>query len=450
MTKPRTIRRLFIANRGEIAVRIIHTCERLGIESILGASDADLHSTAARLADRTICIGPAAATASYLNIPAIMDAARASEADAIHPGYGFLSENAALARACRKAGIVFIGPTEEHLTAVGDKLEAREHAVAAGIPVIPGGSIASMSEAQSLAQQLSYPVLIKAVGGGGGRGMKQVHEASQLLASLELAGAEANSAFGDARVYLERFIACGRHVEVQLLGDGERVIHLGTRDCSVQRRHQKLIEEAPAPDLSDSLRDAIHEAAVRFGMRLRYRGAGTVEFLVDRAHEEFYFLEVNPRIQVEHPVTEVVSRADIVAEQIAIAEQRPLTLRQADIRIQGHAMECRINAENVSRDFCPSPGTVSVAAFPVGEHIRVDTHIEPGVDVPPFYDSLLAKIIAYGDDRAACREQMQAALGDCRIEGVHTNLALHAALIRHPEFVRGGVDTSFLERAALT
>jgi acetyl-CoA carboxylase, biotin carboxylase subunit len=450
MTGFRPIRRLFIANRGEIAVRIIHTCERLGVESILGASDADLQSTAARLADRTRCIGPAPATASYLNIAAIMDAARAAKVDAIHPGYGFLAENAAFARACRKAGIVFVGPTEEHLAAVGDKLEARQNALAAGIPIVPGGSIASIAEAQSLAQQLGYPVLIKAVGGGGGRGMKQVHEPSQLPASFELAVAEATSAFGDARVYLERFIAGTRHVEVQLLGDGERVIHLGTRDCSVQRRHQKLIEEAPAPDLSDPLRGAIHEAAVRFAMRLRYRSAGTVEFLVDRAREEFYFLEMNPRIQVEHPVTEVVSGTDIVAEQIAIAEQHPLTLRQPDIRIQGHAMECRINAENVSRNFCPSPGRVSVAAFPVGEHIRVDTHVEPGVDVPPFYDSLLAKIITHGNDRAACLERMEAALGNCRIEGVHTNLALHAALIQHPEFVRGGVDTSFLARAALT
>ena len=448
MTRSHAIRRLFIANRGEIAVRIIRTCQRLGIESILGASAADLRSTAARLADRTTCIGPAPSTASYLNIGAVIDAARAAEADAMHPGYGFLSENAALARACREAGIVFIGPTEEHLAAIGDKLEARRHAAAAGIPIAPGSSIASIAEAQSLAEQIGYPVLIKAVGGGGGRGMKQVHESSQLPALLQLAVAEADSAFGDARVYLERFIARARHVEVQLLGDGERVIHLGTRDCSIQRRYQKLIEEAPAPDLSDSLRAAIHEAAVRFGAGLRYRGAGTVEFLVDRAREEFYFLEMNARIQVEHPVTEMVSGMDIVAAQIAIAE-RPLKLRQEDISIQGHSIECRINAEDVARDFRPSPGKVSVAAFPAGEHIRVDTHIESGSDVPPFYDSLLAKIIAHGDDRGACLEQMKAALGNCRIEGVDTNLALHAALIEHPDFVRGGVDTSFLAGTTL-
>jgi acetyl-CoA carboxylase biotin carboxylase subunit len=442
----RPIRRLFIANRGEIAVRIIHTCKRLGIESVLGASDADLQSTAARLADRTTCIGPAPATASYLNLGAIMDAARASAADAIHPGYGFLSENAAFARACHDAGIAFIGPTEEHLVAVGDKLQARRHALAAGIPVLPGGPIASIAEARSLAEQMSYPVLIKAVGGGGGRGMKQVHEATQLPASLELAIAEASAAFGDARVYLERFVARARHVEVQLLGDGARVIHLGTRDCSVQRRHQKLIEEAPAPDLPDSLRAAIHEAAVSFAMRLRYRGAGTVEFLVDAAREEFWFLEMNARIQVEHPVTEVVTGTDIVAEQIAIAEQRPLALQQSDIHIQGHGIECRINAEDVSRDFCPSPGRIRIAAFPAGDHVRVDTHVEAGCDVPPFYDSLLAKIIAHGADRTACGERMKAALGNCSIEGIHTNLGLHAALIQHPEFVRGGVDTSFLAR----
>jgi acetyl-CoA carboxylase, biotin carboxylase subunit len=287
-------------------------------------------------------------------------------------------------------------------------------------------------------------VLIKAVGGGGGRGMKQVQQRSQMSEALELAMAEANTAFGDARVYLERFVASGRHVEVQLLGDGERIIHLGTRDCSIQRRYQKLVEEAPAPGLSNELRDAIHEAAVTFGRHLHYRGAGTVEFLVDRGREAFYFLEMNARIQVEHPVTESVTGLDLVAEQIAVAQGQPLRLSQEDVAIKGHAIECRINAEDSSRDFRPSPGIITTAVFPAGIDVRVDTHIETGSRVPPFYDSLLAKIIVSGTDRPAALKAMESALMNCRIEGVHTNLALHAALMADPIFCAGGVDTSFL------
>jgi acetyl-CoA carboxylase biotin carboxylase subunit len=441
-----TIRRVLIANRGEIAVRVLRTCRRLGIESVLAASEADLHSTAAKLADWTVCIGPARSASSYLDVAAVMGAAVRSAADAIHPGYGFLSENAALARACREARIIFIGPTEEQLAAVGDKLEARRHALAAGLPVVPGGSVSTPDEAASLAHQIGWPVLIKAVGGGGGRGMKQVHDPSQLPAALELAMAEANTAFGDPRVYLERFVASGRHVEVQLLGDGSEVVHLWDRDCSIQRRYQKLVEEAPAPDLPPRLRSAMHAAAVAYGRRLHYRGAGTVEFLVDRAREEFYFLEMNARIQVEHPVTEAVTGLDLVAEQIAVAQGQQLRIRQEEVRISGHAVECRLNAEDSAHDFRPSPGTVTHALLPAGEGIRVDTHIEAGSAVPPYYDSLLAKIIAHGPDRAACLARLRAALVNCRIEGVHTNLALHSAIAASDEFATGGVDTGFLAR----
>jgi acetyl-CoA carboxylase biotin carboxylase subunit len=442
------IRRLLIANRGEIAVRVIRTCQRLGIETVLAASEADLDSVPARIADRTICIGPAASAASYLNAPAIVSAAVESGAQAIHPGYGFLSENAVLARRCREAGIVFIGPTEDQLKAVGDKLEARRHAIAAGLPVVPGGPVSSAEEARARAEEIGWPLLIKAVGGGGGRGMKQVHEPAGLAETLELAMAEANTAFGDARVYVERFVASGRHVEVQLLGDGRNVIHLGDRDCSIQRRYQKLVEEAPAPELSPALRAHMRDAAVSFGKHLSYRGAGTVEFLVDCARQEFYFLEMNARIQVEHPVTEAVTGIDLVAEQIAVAEGRPLRLTQDEIALSGHAIECRINAEDTTKDFRPSPGTVTTAVFPAGAGIRVDTHIEAGSRVPPFYDSLLAKIIAHGPDRAACLSLLRTALSNCHIAGVATNLSMHAALIDEPDFRRGGVDTSYFSRRA--
>jgi acetyl-CoA carboxylase biotin carboxylase subunit len=440
------IRRLLIANRGEIAVRIIRTCRRLGIETVLAASEADLDSVPARIADRTLCIGPAASAASYLNAAAIVSAAVESASQAIHPGYGFLSENAVLARACREAGIVFIGPTEAQLKAVGDKLEARRHAIAAGLPVVPGGPVSSADEARARAGEIGWPLLIKAVGGGGGRGMKQVHEPAKLAATLELAMAEANTAFGDARVYVERFVASGRHVEVQLLGDGRNVVHLGDRDCSIQRRYQKLVEEAPAPALAPALRARMHDAAVSFGKHLSYRGAGTVEFLVDSARQEFYFLEMNARIQVEHPVTEATTGIDLVAEQIAVAEGRPLRFTQDRITLTGHAIECRINAEDITKDFRPSPGTVTSALFPAGAGIRVDTHIEAGSRVPPFYDSLLAKIIAHGPDRAACLSVLKTALGNCHIAGVATNLSMHASLIDQPDFQRGGVDTSYFAR----
>jgi acetyl-CoA carboxylase biotin carboxylase subunit len=438
------IRRLLIANRGEIAVRIIRTCRRLGIETVLAVSDADTRSLPARLADATVRIGPPPPAASYLDVDAVVSAAVAAGVDAVHPGYGFLAENPALARACTQAGIVFVGPTEEQLASVGDKLAARAHATSAGLPVVPGGEVGDAAAACELAEEIGYPVLVKAVGGGGGRGMKPVHDPDGLAETLDLAMSEARAAFGDPRVYLERFVACGRHVEVQLLGDGASIIHLGTRDCSVQRRYQKLVEEAPAPALDDALREDMHRAAVAFGRHLGYRGLGTVEFLVDGARACFYFLEMNARIQVEHPVTEEICGLDLVAEQIAVAEGHPLRLAQADVVPSGHALECRLNAEDWRHNFRPHPGTVTDARWPAGPGIRVDTHLQAGADVPPFYDSLLAKLIVHAQTRDAALERLRGALARCRIEGVTTTVDMHAALAADPEFAAGGVDTTWI------
>jgi len=440
------LRRILIANRGEIAARILRTCRQLGIEAVLAASDADCDSMPARLADSVIRLGPAAAVDSYLSVDAVVAAARAAGADAIHPGYGFLSENPALARACEAAGILFIGPTGSQLEAVGDKLTARAHATAAGLPVAAGGEVAGVAEAADLAAAIGFPVLVKAVGGGGGRGLRPVRQADALAGTVTMAMAEAAAAFGDPRVYLERYLPSGRHVEVQLLGDGDSVIHLGDRDCSVQRRYQKLIEEAPAPLLDDDLRTAIRNAAVNFGRHLSYRGAGTVEFLVDPARRAFYFLEMNARIQVEHPVTEAISGIDIVAEQIWIAEGNSLRFDQDDVALSGHAIECRINAEDWADGFRPSPGTVTTAVVPVGPGIRVDTHVQPGSAVPPWYDSLLAKLIVSGRDRAEALARLRGALARCDIGGVATTIGLHEKLTASTEFEAGGVDTGFLER----
>jgi acetyl-CoA carboxylase biotin carboxylase subunit len=437
------IRSILIANRGEIAARIIRTCRDLGIESVLAASEADLASVPARQADRTICIGPARSVDSYLNVDAIVRAAMAAKVDALHPGYGFLSENVRLARACRASGIVFIGPTEAQLEAVGDKLKARHHAIEAGLPVVPGGPVASPEEAIILAERIGWPILVKAVGGGGGRGMKLVAEPSRMAEIVELAMAEADSAFVDSRVYLERFVASGRHIEVQIIGDGDAVIHLGDRDCSIQRRYQKLVEEAPAPGLPKRTRTAMRAAAVAFGKHLGYRGLGTVELLYDRDRDEFYFLEMNARIQVEHPVTEAITGLDLVAEQIRVAEGRRLRFRQDQITFAGHAIECRLNAEDWTRGFQPAPGTVDSAIFPAGPDIRVDTHIEAGSRVPPFYDSLLAKVIVHGADRNEAIGRLKLALAGCDIRGVVTNRDMHLALLAQAEFIRGEVDTAY-------
>lgn len=441
------IRRILIANRGEIAVRVIRTCKALDIETVLAASAADLDSLAARLADRTVCIGPARPADSYLKVDTIVQAALGVKADAIHPGYGFLSERPALARLCEQEGVIFVGPTAAQIEAVGDKLRARAEAEIAGVPTAPGGSVETVSDAIALGREIGPPLLVKAVGGGGGRGMKRVDRLDDLPAAMDMAAAEAGAAFGDTRVYLERFVARGRHVEVQILGDGKgRVVHLGERDCSVQRRYQKLIEETPAPGLSEDFRARIHNAGVQFTERLSYRSAGTVEFLVDLERSAFYFLEMNARIQVEHPITEAVIGIDIVSEQIAIADGRGLSLRQEDVRTRGAAIECRINAEDPARDFHPSPGTVRTAEWPSGKGVRVDTHISSGARIPPFYDSLMAKIIVHAADRPRALERMRNALAATRVEGVATNVSFHADVLADPEFERGGVDTGFLNR----
>jgi acetyl-CoA carboxylase biotin carboxylase subunit len=439
------IRRVLIANRGEIAKRIIRTCRAQQIETVLVVSEADRGSEPARLADRVVCIGPARPSDSYLKVEAVVQAALGTHADAIHPGYGFLSERPALARLCEQQGVIFIGPTAAQLEAVGDKLHARAEAEAAAVPVVPGGAVESTAAAMALARRIGAPLLVKAVGGGGGRGMKRVDALEDLPAAMELAASEAGAAFGDSRVYLERFVTRGRHIEVQILGDGRGgVVHLGERDCSVQRRYQKLIEETPAPELSHAGRARLHEAAVRFTQRLSYRGAGTVEFLLDLEGDAFYFLEMNARIQVEHPVTEAVSGVDLVAEQIAIAEGTGLRLAQSDIVLYGCAMECRINAEDPARDFLPSPGVVSAVNWPSGPGVRVDTHIDAGSHVPPFYDSLLAKIIAHAPDRAQTLAKLQRAIAATRVEGVATNLGFQAVALADPTFQAGGVDTGFV------
>ena len=447
------LRRLLIANRGEIAIRVIRTCRRLGIETVLAVSDADADSVPARVADKTIAIG------SYLGVDAVAEAAVAAGADAIHPGYGFLSENPRLPRACEAAGIVFIGPGADVLEAAGDKLAARGHAVAAGLPVLPGGLVgdgasgadeaevlAHAADAAGLAERIGYPVLVKAAGGGGGRGLRVVRDPAELAGAVAMGSAEAEAAFGDERVYLERYVSPARHVEVQVLGDGENVIHLGDRDCSVQRRYQKLIEEAPAPRLGETLRVGMRAAAVALGQHLKYQGLGTVEFLVDAGRSEFWFLEVNARIQVEHPVTEAVTGLDLVAEQIAVAEGRRLWLSQASVRLDGHAIECRINAEDPAAGFRPCPGTVTSAVFPAGPGIRVDTHIQAGSAVPPQYDSLLAKLIVSGASRAEALDRLRGALARCQIGGVATTLPALAALAADGEFAAGGVGTDYLGR----
>jgi acetyl-CoA carboxylase, biotin carboxylase subunit len=441
------IRRILIANRGEIAARIIRTCRALQIETVLAASEADRDSVPAGLADRTVCIGPARPMESYLKVETIVQAALGTKSDAIHPGYGFLSERAPLARLCESHNVIFIGPTAEQIEAVGDKLRARSAAEAANVPVVPGAAVESVAAAVLEGRKIGAPLLVKAVGGGGGRGMKLVEKLEDLPAAVELASAEAGAAFGDARVYLERFIASGRHVEVQVLGDGKgSVINLGERDCSVQRRYQKLIEETPAPGLSEGLRSSLHEAAMRFAARLAYRGAGTVEFLVDRKTGSFYFLEMNARIQVEHPVTEAVTGVDLVAEQIAIANGAGLRRELADLGRRGWAIECRVNAEDPLNDFRPSPGVVREVSWPSGEGIRVDTHIQPGSRVPPFYDSLMAKIVAHGPDRASALAALRRAIATTRLSGVASNLSFHAAALADPEFQAGGVDTGFVAR----
>jgi acetyl-CoA carboxylase biotin carboxylase subunit len=443
-----SVSRVFVANRGEIALRIVRACRKVGLESVLGASEIDLEGPAARLADRVVCIGPAAPEQSYLRRDTVVQAALGTGCDAIHPGYGFLAENPELAVAALEHGLRFVGPPPEVMALAGDKLRARAAAAEAGLPVVPGREVAAPADAHAFAEEWGYPVLLKAASGGGGRGIKLAGDAAELDALHATAAAEARAAFGDARLYVERRIGDARHVEVQVAADDRgAVIHMGERDCSVQRRHQKLIEEAPAPGLTRAGRDAIRDAAVTFARAIGYRNLGTVEFLVDAGREEFFFLEMNCRIQVEHPVTEAVTGYDLVAKQLEIAAGEPLGIAQPDVAIAGHAVECRLTAEDVSDGFRPSPGTLTRFEVPEMANLRVDTHCEEGTVIPPHYDSLMAKLIGVGSERDEAVEVVREALDGLQVEGVETNRELLASVLAHDDFARGAVTTRWLEEA---
>jgi acetyl-CoA carboxylase biotin carboxylase subunit len=440
--------RILIANRGEIALRVIRACRDLGIEVVAVFSEADRGAPYLALADEAICIGPAPAAQSYLNIPRIIAAAEVADVQAIHPGYGFLSENPHFAEVCRSCKIEFIGPPAEAMKKLGNKSEARKIAQQAKVPVVPGSKeiIESDDEAKRLAHEIGYPVLIKAAAGGGGRGMRVARNDISLQTGLKQARQEAEAAFKDGSVYIEKYIENPRHVEVQLLGDqrGE-VVHLWERDCSLQRRHQKLVEESPAPNLPQYVREEICKSAVRLAKAAGYHNAGTCEFLVDKSHK-FYFIEVNARIQVEHPVTELVTGIDLVKEQIKIAGGEPLAFTQKQIQHRGVAIECRINAEDPARDFAPSPGLVTKWQPPGGPGVRIDTHVVGGYKVPPNYDSLLAKLLVFQPTRAEALATMRRALREFHVEGVKTTIPLHREIFSHSSFIEGHVDTTFIER----
>src|SRR3989442_5194739 len=432
--------KILIANRGEIALRIVRSCREMGIRTVVAHSTADAHSLPVRLADESICIGPADARGSYLNIPGIISAADVTDSEAIHPGYGFLAENPAFADICQACGVTFIGPSASAIRLMGDKAQARQAVKRAGAPVLPGsdGAVKALDEARAIADEVGYPVILKASAGGGGRGMRIVRDAESLATAFQTCQAEAGAAFGSSEIYCEKFMAGARHVEVQVLGDrnGTRLL-LGERDCSVQRRHQKLLEESPAPLLKPETRAGLERAALAVAGAVNYESAGTGEFLVADAGD-FYFIEMNTRIQVEHPVTETVTGIDIVREQIRIASGHPLGYTQAAIRIAGHAIECRINAEDPDT-FVPSAGRVTTWIPPGGFGVRVDSHLMAPYSVPPFYDSLLAKIIVHADDRATAIERMRRALAETRVGGGKTTIPVHQRLPSDPAFREGGV-----------
>jgi acetyl-CoA carboxylase biotin carboxylase subunit len=441
-----TISRVLIGNRGEIAVRIIRACQGLGIETVLAVSEADRDSMPARLANRIICIGPASASESYLNYKAIVTAALGTGADAVHPGYGFLAESPELAEACAAEGVTFVGPSAEQIRLMGNKLQARMLARECEVPVLPGSEeVHTYEEAAVLAEQIGLPVMLKAAAGGGGRGMKIVSDYKEMRQMFSAASAEARTAFGDDTLYLERFIPNARHIEVQLLGDRfDNVIHLGERDCSLQRRHQKVIEEAPAPDISDARRAEIHHAAVTLARNIHYENAGTVEFIFDQDAQTFYFLEMNTRIQVEHPVSEMITGIDLVQEQLRIAGGEALRFSQADVKIRGHSIECRITAELATEGFRPSPGRIASWCPPQGPNIRLDTHCYEGYTVPIFYDSMLGKLIVYGIDRAEAIERMRRALDQFSVTGIDTTLPFLRFVMGHPDFAAGKVTTHLI------
>jgi acetyl-CoA carboxylase, biotin carboxylase subunit len=439
-------KKILIANRGEIALRIIRACQEMDIKTVAVYSEADRESLHVRFADEAVCIGPPSSKESYLNIPRIIAAAEVTNADAIHPGYGFLAENASFAEICETSGITFVGPTSEMISAMGDKAFAKDTMKKAGIPVIPGsdGVIDNMNTARTLAEDIGYPVIIKASAGGGGKGMRIVRKSDEFEKNFQMARAEAESAFGHPGVYIEKFLEKPRHVEIQVLGDKfGNVIHLGERDCSVQRRHQKLIEESPSPIVDDDLREMMGDAAIRGAKTVSYLGAGTIEFLVD-AERKFYFMEMNTRIQVEHPVTEEVTDIDLIREQIEILDGKKLSRKK--IKPYGHAIECRINAEDPYNDFRPSPGRIQSFHTPGGFGVRVDTHAYTGYKIPPFYDSLIAKLIIHAPTREVAIKKARVALEQFIIEGIATTIPFHKKVMSDERFIKGEIDTHFIEQ----
>ncbi len=440
------LEKVLIANRGEIALRVLRACKELGIATVAVHSTADRELKHVRLADEAVCIGPPPSAQSYLNAPAIISAAEVTNADGIHPGYGFLSENAAFAEQVENSGFAFIGPKAETIRLMGDKVTAKQTMQKSGVPTVPGSEGAvpeDPSEVLRIARDIGYPVIVKAAAGGGGRGMRVVHNEEVLLSSIKVTQSEAMAAFGSPVVYIEKFLQRPRHVEIQVLADGQgHAIHLGDRDCSLQRRHQKVIEEAPAPGISDELREAIGQSCVNACIEMGYRGAGTFEFLFEDG--EFYFIEMNTRVQVEHPVTEMITGIDIVREQLLIAGGEPLSIRQSDVTFSGHAIECRINAED-PRNFLPSPGKIKTFHAPGGNGVRVDSHIYSGYTVPPHYDSLIGKLITHGHDRSTALAKMRQALDELVVDGIRTNAALHRELVVDASFMAGGVSIHYLE-----
>lgn len=438
--------KILIANRGEIALRILRTCEEMGIATVAVHSTVDRHALHVQLADEAVCIGEPPSGKSYLNIPNIIAAALTRNATAIHPGYGFLAENARFAEICADHKIAFIGPSPESIRLMGDKSTAKETAQRAGVPTVPGsdGLVTDEQEAAAIAAEIGYPVMIKATAGGGGRGMRLVPEASELTKLFLAAQGEAEAAFGNPGVYLEKFIEKPRHIEFQILADSHgNVIHLGERDCSIQRRHQKLLEEAPSPALSPALREAMGSAAVRLAQCINYVGAGTVEFLLDQSGN-FYFMEMNTRIQVEHPVTEMITGLDLIAEQLRIAQGEKLRLTQEEVIFRGHSIECRINAEDPDYNFRPNPGRISGYLPPGGNGVRMDSHVYTDYEIPPYYDSLIGKLIVWGPDRAAAIKRMKRALRECAITGLPTTIGFHQKILETPEFNKGEVYTNFV------
>ncbi|ALC12071.1 acetyl-CoA carboxylase biotin carboxylase subunit [Sphingopyxis sp. 113P3] len=440
-----SIEKLLIANRGEIALRIHRACHEMGIKTVAVHSTADADAMHVRLADEAVCIGPPAAKDSYLNIPAIISAAEVTNANAIHPGYGFLSENARFAEIIEAHGLIFVGPKAEHIRTMGDKVEAKRTAVELGLPVVPGspGAVTYGEETKRLAREIGYPVLIKAASGGGGRGMKVVPDEASLENLMGQASSEAAAAFGDPTVYMEKYLGNPRHIEFQVFGDGQgNAIHLGERDCSLQRRHQKVLEEAPSPVISAEERARMGKICADAMAKMGYRGAGTIEFLWENG--EFFFIEMNTRIQVEHPVTEMITGFDLVREQIRIADGRGLSVRQEDLEFRGHAMECRINAED-PRSFLPSPGKVTQYHPAGGMHVRVDSGLYAGYAIPPYYDSMIGKLIVYGRTRESCMMRMRRALEEMVVSGVKTNIPLHQALLAAPDVIDGDYTIKWLE-----